>query len=271
MKDVSPKKSLGQHWLYDTNVLHSIAESAELDAGDTVLEIGPGLGTLTEILLTFDVDVTAVELDKDLYQQLANEAGSFYSQDRSRLTLVNEDILRFDLTKMPKDYKVVANIPYYLTSHLIRVLSESANPPEVAVLLIQKEVAERVCAKPGAMSVLAATAQYFWDARLGELVPARLFTPPPKVDSQVLILKRRAVLPFEVDRKQFFRIVKIGFSNKRKVLHNSLSAGLHISKEEAKALLKQAGINETARPQELSLDSWYSLYLQQQAREAGGK
>lgn len=262
MSDVAPKKSLGQHWLYDTDVLHDIADSAQLQPGETILEIGPGLGTLTEVLLSYDVNVTAVEFDQQLFDQLTRETNELYSVDRKHLTLVNEDILRFDLTKLPSGYKVVANIPYYLTSHLIRLLSESTNPPSAAVLLIQKEVAERVCASPGNMSILSVTAQYFWNVDLGNVVPARLFTPPPKVDSQILILERLKKPLFDVDEKAFFRLVKIGFSNKRKTLHNSLAAGLRISKDESKAYLESAGIAQNTRAQELSLAQWHSLYMQ---------
>jgi 16S rRNA (adenine1518-N6/adenine1519-N6)-dimethyltransferase len=157
---------------------------------------------------------------------------------------------------------VVANIPYYLTSNLIRVLSESINPPAEVALLVQKEVAERVAAKPGDMSVLSVTAQFYWEVTLGQVVPARLFTPPPKVDSQILILKRRPKPLFEVDTKGLFRLVKAGFNNRRKTLLNSLSGGLQKPKDEISTMLESAGIKPTARPQELSLEQWYELYKQ---------
>lgn len=257
--NVFAKKSLGQHWLYDQTALEAMCEAARLDGSDTVLEIGPGLGTLTKLLLERTKAVTAVEFDAQLASTLLNrlEDGPL----GSKLTVVNQDVLSFDFTKMPVGYKVVANIPYYLTSNLIRVLSESTNPPVSAVLLIQKEVAERVCATPGAMSILSVTAQYFWDAQVGPIVPAELFTPPPKVDSQILILDRRQQPLFpDVDTKQFFNIVKAGFSQKRKTLVNSLSAGLHLSKDEAKQLLDAANIPQNTRAQALSLDDWRELY-----------
>jgi 16S rRNA (adenine1518-N6/adenine1519-N6)-dimethyltransferase len=166
---------------------------------------------------------------------------------------------------MQAGYKVVANIPYYLTSNLIRVLSESSNPPSTAVLLIQKEVAERVCAVPGQMSILSVTAQYFWQVSVGPIVPAELFTPPPKVDSQVLILEYRPQPLFaDVDTKQFFRLVKAGFSQKRKTLVNALSGGLSISKDHAKELLDKADIVRNTRAQALSLDEWHALYVASQ-------
>jgi 16S rRNA (adenine1518-N6/adenine1519-N6)-dimethyltransferase len=140
-------------------------------------------------------------------------------------------------------------------------MSESTNPPEAAAILIQKEVAERVCAKPGDMSILSVTAQYYWEVSLGRMVEAELFTPPPKVDSQILIMKYRKEPLFEdVDSKQFFRLVKAGFSQKRKTLQNALSGGLSISKEQSKEMLDAADITINTRAQALPLDDWYALY-----------
>lgn len=254
------KKSLGQHWLNDQAALDDIAAAAELKAGESVLEIGPGLGTLTEVLLAQSANVTAVEVDKDLYDRLS-QAKNFYNKDKQNLSLVNQDILKFDLTTLPPDYKVVANIPYYLTSKLIRTLSETTNPAKTVVLLVQKEVAQRVAAESGGMSVMSVSAQYYWQVELGREVPAKLFTPPPKVDSQVLILKRREQPLFpDIDEKQFFRIVKAGFAAKRKTLLNSLAGGLRTEKQQVSLILEKAKIDPSARPQTLSLDDWYGLY-----------
>lgn len=260
MGEVIPKKSLGQHWLYDGATLQAICDSAEVTSNDTILEIGPGLGTLTTLLVKQAKSVIAVEFDHELAVKLPKLVPA------DNLQVIEQDILSLDLTKLPAGYKVVANIPYYLTSNLIRVLSESSNPPSTAVLLIQKEVAERVCAKPGSMSILSVTAQYYWEASLGQLVPAELFTPPPKVDSQVLVLNRHEWPLFEdVDAKQYFRLVKAGFSQKRKTLVNSLSAGLSISKDQAKTLLDTANIPQNTRAQALSLQDWHSLYQTSQS------
>lgn len=232
-----------------------MCDAADIKDGDTVLEVGPGLGTLTELLVERADKVVAVEFDEKLARELPSRVPD------SNLEVVRQDILSFDLTTMEPRYKVVANIPYYLTSNLIRVLSESSNPPSAAAILIQKEVAERVAAKPGDMSLLSVTAQYYWETSLGIVMPAALFTPPPKVDSQILVLRRRGALLFPgTDEKQFFRLVKAGFSNRRKTLSNSLSGGLHISKPEATELLIKSGIKPTARPQELSLQQWHDLY-----------
>jgi 16S rRNA (adenine1518-N6/adenine1519-N6)-dimethyltransferase len=179
------KKALGQHWLTDPASLQAMCDAAEVSSVDAVLEVGPGLGTLTQLLVAQAGHVVAVEFDKTLAAQLSGRVPA------ANLEVVQQDILRFDLTNLPPNYRVIANIPYYLTSNLIRTLSESKNPPARAVLLVQKEVAERVAAKPGDMSILAITAQFYWRVGLGRVMPAMLFTPPPKVDSQILILKRR--------------------------------------------------------------------------------
>lgn len=256
------KKSLGQHWLDDDAALTAMAEAVAVSADDTVLEIGPGLGTLTRYLVARARQVVAVEFDEQLAAELPNRVAV------DNLRVEHQDILRFDLTALPPGYKVVANIPYYLTSNLVRVLSESANPAQAVALLIQKEVAERAAARPGAMSLLSVSAQFYWDVSLGMVVPAELFTPPPKVDSQILILHRRDTPLFpDVDTKQFFRIVKAGFSQKRKTLLNALSGGLAISKDDARALLERAAIEPTIRAQALNLDDWYRLDLAAQRNE----
>lgn len=249
-----PNKELGQHWLTDETVLQAIVAIANLTSADTVVEIGPGLGTLTATLLTTGAAVVAVEFDRTLATQLPKRVAS------DRLTVVQQDILTFNLMTVPKDYIVVANIPYYLTSKLVRLLCESANPPKRAVLLVQKEVAERIAAQPGAMSLLSVSAQVFNDVRLGIHVPAAYFTPPPKVDSQVVTLERRAepLVP-PVVQKDFFRVVKAGFSERRKKLRSSLSGGLRIEKQQADTLLKDAGISSSARAQELSIPDWLAL------------
>ncbi|HTB48778.1 MAG TPA: rRNA adenine dimethyltransferase family protein, partial [Verrucomicrobiae bacterium] len=150
---------------------------------------------------------------------------------------------------------------YYLTSNLIRVLSETSNPPAAAALLVQKEVAQRVAAQPGDMSILSVTAQFYWQVSLGREVPAHFFEPAPKVDSQVVILKRRPELLFtDIDPKDLFRLVKAGFAQRRKTLLNSLSGGLHLSRDEVQAICQTANIVPNRRAQTLSLDEWHTLY-----------
>ncbi len=261
MTEIVPKKALGQHWLYDEATLDAIVDAAGVQAGDAVLEVGPGLGTLTRRLLARGADVTAVEFDRTLAAGLLEQLRKD-SPRAASLTVVNQDILQFDLSTLPPGYKVVANIPYYLTSNLVRVLTESTNPFSTAALLIQKEVAERAAARPGRMSLLSVSAQYYCDVVLGPVVRAELFTPPPKVDSQVLVLKHRQDPLFgnSLDAKLFFRIVRAGFSQKRKTLANALSGGLALSKDETRELCEAAGINPGVRAQALSLPDWYALY-----------
>lgn len=250
-----PKKSLGQHWLADPTALESICDAADLNSDDVVLEIGPGLGTLTQLLVQRARQVIAVEFDL----QLAAKLPSLVTAGNLQVTAAN--ILNFDLDHLPKGYKVVANIPYYLTSNLLQVLCEANNPPKQMSLLVQKEVAQRVAARPGAMSLLSVSVQYYCEATLGMIVPAQLFTPPPKVDSQVLALAYRPEPLFnDVDPKKFFRVVKAGFSQRRKKLRSSLAAGLHLSKTAVDELLQACNIDPNGRPQELTLEQWHAIY-----------
>lgn len=249
-----PNKSLGQHWLHERTILEAIADAAELTAKDTVLEIGPGLGTLTSQILRQVDKVVAVEFDSELARKLP---GQFPGKD---LTVVNEDILHFDLGSLPAGYKVVANVPYYITSKIIERLMTATNKPSIAVLLVQKEVAQRIAAHPGDMSILAVSAQLYAEASLGVMVPRRFFTPPPKVDSQVIVLKMRAepLVPAE-DERALFRVVKAGFRAKRKKLRSSISAGLAITKPAAEELLRHANIDPEVRAEDLSIDDWLRL------------
>lgn len=249
-----PNKSLGQHWLRDRDVLAHIADCADLSSEDTVLEIGPGLGTLTSELLRRSKKIVAVEFDEELARKLPAQ---FPGKD---LTVVQSDILSFDLSQLSAGYKVVANVPYYITSKIVQLLMTAHNKPAVAVLLVQKEVAERLAAEPGNMSILAVSAQLFADVTLGDVVGAELFTPPPKVDSQVVVLRTR-MTPFltDVTEKDFFRVVKAGFSAKRKMLRSSLSGGLGVSKTQAETYLTAAGIKPDDRAESLSLTQWQDL------------
>ena len=249
-----PKKSLGQHWLKEPEILADIAEAAELTGDDVVLEIGPGLGTLTSRLLARANSVTAVEFDTDLARKLP---GQFPGK---KLTVVNQDILQFDLNQLTKNYKVVANVPYYITSKIVEKLMTAENKPSIAVLLVQKEVAERIAAEAGNMSVLSVSVQIFAEAELDIEVPRQFFTPPPKVDSQVVVLRtRNNPLITPENQKDFFRIVKAGFSAKRKKLRSSLSGGLGIDKGAAEELLKNAGISPDARAEDLAIEDWKRL------------
>jgi 16S rRNA (adenine1518-N6/adenine1519-N6)-dimethyltransferase len=247
-------KSLGQHWLKDRDILAGIADDAELNQDDFVLEIGPGLGTLTSEIFRRANRVLAVEFDAELARKLP---GQFPGK---QLEVVNEDILQFDLSKLPTGYKVVANVPYYITSKIIQKLMTAENKPSTVVILVQKEVAERVAASPGDMSILAVSAQVYAKARLGIEAPKEYFTPPPKVDSQVVVLKTRDVpLVGPTDERLFFRVVKAGFSAKRKKLRSSISAGLALNKQATDELLQAANVNPDDRAEDLSIDDWLRI------------
>jgi 16S rRNA (adenine1518-N6/adenine1519-N6)-dimethyltransferase len=249
-----PKKELGQHWLTDRHILSEIAEAATIKQNDTVLEIGPGLGTLTSELLRRASKVIAVEFDGDLADKLP---GQFPGKN---LTVTNEDILSFDLGSMPPGYVVVANVPYYITSKIVQKLMTAPNKPRVAVLLVQKEVAQRIAATPGDMSILAISAQVYAEANLGIEVPKLFFTPPPKVDSQVIVLTTRDHPLIDPDEEAaFFKAVKAGFSAKRKKLRSSVAGGLGITKPEAETLLNSAGISPDVRAEDLSIEEWRVL------------
>ncbi len=249
-----PKKSLGQHWLKDRTILAEIADEVSITKDDTVLEIGPGLGTLTSELLKRAGNVIAVEIDYDLAKKLPAQFPG------TPLEIINQDILEYDLTQLPKGYAVVANVPYYITSKIVQYLVTSDNPPREIVLLIQKEVAERIVAQPGDMSILAISSQVYAEARLGIEVPAHYFTPPPKVDSQVVVLTMRTEpLISKENERNFFRVVKAGFSAKRKKLRSSIAGGMSLSKQDTEALLNAAGISPENRAQDLSIDDWIRL------------
>lgn len=250
-----PNKSLGQHWLDDQYSLQAMAAGIDLKKGDDVLEIGPGHGALTKVLLKGGANVVAVEYDHQLAMALPKHL------THKNLRVIEHDILTFDLSLLPVNYKVAANIPYYLTSKLLRTMCESPNHFSLAALLVQKEVAERVAAAPGDMSMLSVSVQYYCKVGLGPIVKAELFTPPPKVDSQILLLEYREKPFFEdVDTDKFFRLVKAGFSERRKKLRSSLSGGLNISKMDTEKLLASAGISPDLRAQNLSLEQWHELY-----------
>lgn len=249
-----PKKSLGQHWLKDRDILGDIADDAGITAQDTVLEIGPGLGTLTSELLRRAKNVIAVELDEELAAKLP---GQFPGKN---LEVINQDILTFDLGQLPADYIVVANVPYYITSKIVKLLMTAQNKPKAVVLLVQKEVAERLAAAPGNLSILGVSAQIYADVTLSNIVPASFFTPPPKVDSQVVVLttRRKLLLPAEKE-SLFFRVVKAGFSAKRKKLRSSISGGLGISKDESDIVLRRAGIDPDMRAEAITIEQWIRL------------
>lgn len=250
---IKANKGLGQHFLIDAESVDAIIEAAEITSSDTILEVGPGLGVMTDQLAKTGAQIVAVETDRNLVELLNRRLPG-------NVRVEEADIMKFNLATMPTDYKVVANVPYYITSPIIRLLMESKNPPIHSVLLIQKEVAERIAAKPGNMSILALSVQYYADVELVVDVPRDRFYPEPNVDSTVIKLTRKAHPAFEADTAKLFRLIKAGFGEKRKQLRNSLSGGLQMTTEQSAQLIEQAGLTETARAQELSLEQWKALY-----------
>jgi 16S rRNA (adenine1518-N6/adenine1519-N6)-dimethyltransferase len=251
------QKGLGQNFLQDPLALETIVSAAEIQPTDTVLEIGPGLGSLTRYLAVAAREVVAVELDQKLLPPLRSVLAPY-----NNIRLLQGDILELspkDL-ELPQEYLVVANIPYYITSAVIRHLLENEPGPRRIVLTIQKEVARRICAQPGDMSLLALSVQVYGKPRIAAHIPAEAFFPAPEVDSAVLVVDiYPAPLIPEGLLQTFFKLTKAGFSQKRKTLRNSLSSGLHISPPRAADLLTGAGIDPQRRAETLSIREWEHL------------
>ncbi len=250
-------KSLGQNFLQDVSALENIVLAAEIQEDDCVLEIGPGLGSLTRYLAVSAKEVTAIELDPDMLPPLRAVL-----TPHQNVRVVHGDILKTAISEIihKPDYLVVANIPYYITSAVIRHLLESDPKPRRIVLTIQKEVAERICAKAGDLSLLALSVQVYGKPSIAAIIPADSFHPAPKVDSAILRIDiyDQPLIPNDL-LKTFFKLIKAGFSQKRKTLRNSLSSGLRIKTTESEALLTSAGIDFMRRAETLSIDEWKGL------------
>ena len=250
-------KSFGQNFLQDTSALEKIANAAEISGDDCVLEIGPGLGSLTRYLAVSAKEVTTVELDADLLPPLRAVLSPY-----PNVRVVHGDILKLSISELinQPNYIVAANIPYNITSAILRHLLEGDIKPRRIVLTVQKEVAERICAKPGDLSLLALSVQVYGKPAIVATVPANSFHPAPKVDSAILRINIYGVplIPSELINS-FFKYIKAGFAQKRKMLRNSLASGLHIPPVEAEALLTSAGIDPMRRAETLSIEEWKGL------------
>jgi 16S rRNA (adenine1518-N6/adenine1519-N6)-dimethyltransferase len=276
-KNIPAKKSLGQHWLVNETYLEGIVAAADLTPEETVLEVGPGQGALTRHLAARAGRVIAVELDNRLITPLRRQFA-----DQAQVKIIHGDILTLEPAGLigeeagaetvnaastakskaakPKSYKVVANVPYYISSALLRHLLEAQLRPTLAILLLQQEVAERICATTGDLSLLAVSVQFYAAPRILHYVPASAFRPPPKVDSAVLRLDVfvQPAIP-DLEPQRFFAVVAAGFGQKRKQLLNSLSAGLQMPKQQVETILRQAGIEPSRRAETLSLVEWGAL------------
>jgi 16S rRNA (adenine1518-N6/adenine1519-N6)-dimethyltransferase len=253
--DIRPSKGLGQNFMTDRVILDKIVAAAELTRDDVVLEIGAGLGALTERLAQEAGRVVAVELDERMMGVLQETLSGY-----DTVTLVQGDILALDpaqLVQPATEYTVVANLPYYITSAALRHLLESSRRPQRLVITVQREVAERIVATPGQMSLLAVSVQFFGEPHLLFRIKPGSFYPPPGVESAVVRVDMYDTPPVGVeDAHRFFRVVRAGFAQRRKQLRNTLSAGLHMPAEKVAARLQEAGIDPKRRAETLSLEEW---------------
>jgi 16S rRNA (adenine1518-N6/adenine1519-N6)-dimethyltransferase len=265
--EISPARSKGQNFLTNEKIYNDIVLAADIKPNDTVLEIGPGLGFLTLKLASGASRVMAVELDDKLAHYL--EMG-IAATDIKNIEIYNEDILKFNLDKYldpNTPYKVVANLPYNITSVFLRLFLSQAHNPELLVLMLQKEVAERIISQAPDMNLLALSVQYYSEPEIVRSVKAGNFWPEPKVDSAVIKLKVR---PEKLDKaslqarkeedKLFFRLAKIGFSAKRKMLKNNLAGGLNMTSAQVADILAENGFNRAARAEDLGLVDWQKLF-----------
>ncbi len=279
--EIKPARSKGQNFLIAEKIYDEIVEAAELDKNDFVLEVGPGLGFLTERLAARAGKVLAIELDDKLFK-LARQR--IVEQGIVNVEIVNDDILKLEIGKLgnweigkPEKsrwdlgsftglgnyaaYKIVANLPYNITSIFLRKFLSEKHKPESMTLMLQREVAERIVAKAGKMSLLAVSIQFYADAKIVRYVNKENFWPAPEVDSAVvqLRIKNEELRIKNINEKDFFRLVKIGFSAKRKMLKNNLANGFHIADEEATEKIVKAGFKVSVRAQELSVEDWVKL------------
>ena len=255
--DIQPRKSLGQNFLLDSSILNQIVTSAGVTPETNVLEIGPGLGSLTFALANAARHVTAVELDRNLIPVLHEVLKPFQN-----VNIVQGDILETRIASLDllPGYYVVANIPYYITSAVIRYLLEAPVKPARMLLTVQREVAERICAKPGDLSLLALSVQVYGTPSITGKLPAGAFYPPPNVDSAIVRVDIHPEPLIPLDRLDlFFRIIKAGFSQKRKTLRNSLSGGLALPTEKIAVLLTESSIDPMRRAETLSIPEWSRL------------
>lgn len=261
--DIRIQKKYGQNFLTDKNILEKITNAADLTEEDCVLEIGPGLGAMTRLLCQKAGKVIAVEIDRQLIPVLKETLSEF-----DNLTIINEDILKVDLFKLSNDhcdgkpFKVVANLPYYITTPIIFSLLENDAPVSSITVMVQKEVADRMQTGPGSKDygALSLAVQYYADPEIVVNVPPECFIPRPHVGSAVINLKRHAVPPVEVmDDKKMFRLIRASFNQRRKTLANALSNGAGIPREETVKVLENMGLSETIRGEALTLEQFAKL------------
>jgi len=259
--DLTPQRSKGQNFLFNVSVIEKMVKAAQIKKEDLILEVGPGLGILTESLIVMSNRVTALELDKKLFDFLKIK---FIAA--KNLELINGDILETRLSKFKsQNFKIVANLPYNITSSFLRKFLSLEPKPESMVVMVQKEVGERICARPGQLSLLAISVQLYGHPEIIDVVNSENFWPQPKVDSVILKIdqiktwSQLGQLADGVAEKDFWRVVKVGFSAKRKQVVNNLAAGLRIDRQLVKASLLELGLDEKIRAQNLAISDWFRL------------
>ena len=253
-----PNKAFGQNFLVDRAILQRIIEAAEIEPNDQVLEVGAGTGVLTRELAKHARRVVAVELERDMLALLAKTTGEFRNVE-----LLARNLLYLDPQEVfeQEPYKLVANLPYYITAPTFRHFLESGNAPSLLVVMVQYEVAQRIVAGPGDLSLLGVSIQFYGQPKIIAHVPARAFYPAPKVDSAILRVDLRKQVPLTPEqRDSFFRLVQAGFAERRKQLHNSLTHHLHQKNEEVRASLTAANIDPSRRAETLSIEDWLRLW-----------
>lgn len=262
-EDLKVLKSLGQNFLIDEEVLSDIVSAADLKEDDVVIEVGPGMGVLTFALAPKCKRVIAIEKDRKMSRYLRKEIEKTYA-GKSNIEVVCDDILRINLPEFLKErgivkYKVVANIPYYITSMITKIFLSTEMQPEMMVMLMQKEVVQRICAKEGDMSILALSVLLYGEPEMIRKVGSDAFYPAPKVDSAIIRIQNIGRKYSIQEYQEIFRIIKIGFSSKRKKLVNNLSAGFSLPKDEIEKILSECGIDKGVRAEDLSVGDWVKL------------
>jgi 16S rRNA (adenine1518-N6/adenine1519-N6)-dimethyltransferase len=262
--NMRPNKAFGQNFLVDRSVLMRIVEAADLKRGDQVLEVGAGTGVLTRELARHARRVVAVELERDMLTLLEETTRGY-----TNVELIAGNLLYLDPLDIfgQEAYKLVANLPYYITAPTFRHFLESANPPRLLVVMVQYEVAQRIVAGPGDLSLLGVSIQFYGEPKIVARVPARAFYPAPKVDSAILRVDVRPQMEIasgspatSQERDRFFRVVQAGFSERRKQLHNALTHGLHRKNEDVRTWLTNARIDPSRRAETLSIEEWIRLW-----------
>ncbi len=257
--NLSPQKTKGQNFLIAEDILEKIIQSANLKKGDNVLEIGPGIGTLTKALLKKEVNLKLIELDENLINVLKSINTI---KNNRRLEIISGDVLKLNLEKVIpinflKNYQIVANLPYNISSKFLRIFLEHKFAPQKMVLMLQKEVAERIVNRDAKWSKLSVMCNFYAQVQYLFTVSKNNFWPVPQVDSAVISFQIRA--PRSINQKFFWRLVRIGFSAKRKTLVNNLSNGLQISRKKIIAILESVGLNRNIRAEKLTIEDWVKL------------